>query len=205
MSSRSRSIASASSFLVFLLLVLAGASEASAQKRVVVFPFDGRGAADAEDEVVDVVKRDATLVSQSALSRARKRLGVRSINESGIARLSAELQADAFIEGALERRRRGGYTLLLTIHEGKTGAVTDTLAISMRSSRLDSDSKAELAEKLVPALAKIDALSTEEPIDITPPPGPAVAQAGDTEAAPVGDTLPPSDTPEADEEDEDKP
>jgi hypothetical protein len=186
MSSSSRSTAFTSSRLLVLALVLLGGKDALAAKKVVVFPFEGRGAADAEDHVAAIVERDAQLVSQSALSRARKRLGVRRIDESAIARLSADLEADAFIEGAIERRRRGGYTLLLTIHEGKTGAVTDTIDITMRDRRLSRAELADLDEKLVPALAKIEALtSEEEPIDITP-----AAPEADAEEAPIGDAAP---------------
>lgn len=195
MTSRSRSIVSTSSRLAVLGLILLGSVDALAAKKVAVFPFEGKGSIDAEDEVASIVQKDSDLVSSSALARAKKRLGVKKLNESAIARLAAELQADAFIEGSLEKGRRGGYTLLLTIYEGKTGAVTDTLAFKLRSPRLDSDSKAELSEKLVPALAKITALSDEEPVvDITPT-GPAVPQGDDSEKAPLADKKPPSDVP----------
>lgn len=187
----SRSIVSARSkrhLLLLLVVALLGGGDAWAKKRVVVMKFPGRAGA-AQKEVEALVKKDNTIVSDSALRRAQKRLKVRRLNDSGYAKLAAELQADAFINGSLQRRRGGKYNLALTLRDGKTGAVTDTIDVPLKSARVDSAARADLAMKLEPALAKVGALS-DEPLEITPPGGaspPVSAGPGseDTEAAPL--------------------
>jgi hypothetical protein len=196
----SRSIVSARSRVLLLLLVVValGGGEAWAKKRIVVVKFPGR-AAQAQREVEALVKKDNTVVSDAAMRRAQKRLKVRRLNDSGYARLAADLTADAFITGALQRRRGGRYNLALTLRDGKTGAVTETIDVPLKRARVDSAARADLAMKLEPALAKVGALS-DEPLEITPPSAPVSAGPGseDTEAAPLTGVKPPP-PPRADE------
>jgi hypothetical protein len=164
----SRSIVSASKLLVIAAVVAGLGGAAWAKKRVVVAPFTGRATEALHDDVEEVVQEDSTVISQGAFKRSQKKLRAAKLTDANVARIAADLQVDAVIEGALQNKR-GRMSLVLDIRDGKTGALADSVTVPLRTTHLDADGKASLQSKLLPALAKVGALASDEPVEITPP------------------------------------
>jgi hypothetical protein len=181
MTSRSTGSASRQLLAIAVLLAVFG-GEAWARKRVAVAPFSGPKADAIHDAVEALVESDNTLISASAYRRARAKVPGRRLNDAAVARIAADLQIDALIEGVVERRR-GSYSLLVTVRDGQTGAVSDELSVRLRGPRLDERSKGDLTDGLLPALAKVGGLG-EEPVDITPMAPPEAESENPLETAP---------------------
>jgi hypothetical protein len=169
-----------------LLLV---STSAWAKRRIAVTQFIGKG--DAVQKVVqELVARDATVISDAAVKRTQRRLHIAELTDSNVARIAAELQADAIVQGSVQRTGVE-WGLTITIIDGKTGGVSDTVSVALRSNKLDPASRRELADKLTPALAKVGGLGEDSaPVEVAP----ATAPAADTEAPPLAAPVKPAPT-----------
>jgi hypothetical protein len=186
--------------LTFLALVLPclGPASAWAKKRVVVTHFDGKGDA-AQKAVSDVVARDATVVSDATWKKAQKKLRVSGTSAPAVAKAAAEVQADGVVEGAVSRTGVE-WGLTLTLFDGHTGQITDTLSIPLRSYKMDADARAAIARDLPPALAKLGA---EPTVEVTAPePAPAPSAPVDSERPPLAEAPPPVKTGGSDDQPE---
>ena len=182
----------------FALIVLFCAGAAAAKKRVVVGTFDGKGGY-AQAEATKVVAKSATVISDAAWKRATKKAKLKSTTDpASIAKVAGSLQADGIVFGSVTRTG-AEWGLTMTVVDGKTGEVSDTLSIPLRSYRMDGEARKAIAAQLGPAIAKLGA---EPAVEITPEPtAPPAPVAEDTEKAPihgsVNEAPPPVDTREA--------
>src|SRR5215813_2531512 len=158
----SRSSASRKISFVLLLLFCAGA--AAAKKRVVVSTFDGKGAY-AQAEAQKVVAKSATVLSDATWKRAMKKAKLKSATDSAsIAKVAGSLQADGVVFGSVIRTG-AQWGLTITVVDGKSGEVSDTLSIPLRSYKMDGEARKAIAAQLGPAIAK---LGNEPAVEITP-------------------------------------
>ncbi len=152
----SRSIASrrSSVLLVFLAATLLWATPAhAAKKRVVVLGFSGPQAAGAEATVGTIVSTKNTLVSAAQYSKSQKRLRLKSPTNANVAKIAADIQVDAIIAGVVQRKG-ARWQLMLVVREGASGAAVGTLNVPLRSPRIDTRAKQDIASVLLPAIAK---------------------------------------------------
>jgi hypothetical protein len=192
-SSVSKKSSFALAIFAFFLFGLGGT--AWAKKRVVVTRFAGKGD-HAQRTATDVVARNATVISDATWTRAMKKLKLRSTSSPDAAtRVAAAVQADGIVAGSVQRSGKA-WSLTITVVDGKTGQVSDTLDIPLRSYRLDGDSKKAIAAQLAPAIAR---LGNKAPIEIAPeptrpplPPPPPKVPEIDTEKPPIGVEAPPT-------------
>lgn len=193
MTSRSNGSRKISLLLAAAILLVAGT--AFARKRIVLTKFDGKGDS-AQTAVAAALARDSTVIGDATWTRAQRRLKLKSAaSPQSMARISADLQADGVILGSV-RKTGAAWGLTLTVVDGKTGQVSDTLSIPLRSYRMDRDSKKAIAAQLAPAVAK---LGTEPAVEINPEPlpsptGPRASADVDTEKPPLTEPPPPVDT-----------
>src|SRR5512143_2457146 len=140
----SRSSASRKNSLLLALAILLVASTAMAKKRVVVTKFDGRGD-DAQRAATAVVAREATVVSDAAWRRSLRKLKLKAATSpDAVARVAGDVQADGVVKGSVQRTGKQ-WGLTLTVLDGRTGQVSDTLSIPLRSYRMDTDAKRAIA------------------------------------------------------------
>src|SRR5262249_57650316 len=87
---------------------------------------------------------------------------------ASIAKVAGSLQADGIVFGSVTRTG-AEWGLTMTVVDGKTGEVSDTLSIPLKSYRMDGEAKKAIAAQLGPAIAK---LGVEPAVEITPQPTP---------------------------------
>src|SRR5262249_46913524 len=170
-----------------LILLFTGAAEAAAKKRVVVTKFDGKGDS-AQKVATEVVAKNATVIGDATWHKAMNKLKLKSATDpASIARVAGSLNADGVVHGSVTKTG-AEWGLTMTVLDGKTGEVSDTLSIPLKSYRVDAESKKAIAAALAPAIAKLG----EAPVEITPPepPGPPAPVAEDTEKPPMPSTPP---------------
>jgi hypothetical protein len=180
---------------------LGAATEAWAKKRVVLLKFEGLGSDSMQDAVADVLQRENTIVSDSAFRRSQKRLGVRKLSEIGYARVAADVQADAIVTGTLARAGRR-WRLALVVREGRSGEMTATLVVQLRSAVPDEAAKNEIAAQVLPVIQNTVPIGGEDvdegsdpgqpprgrkqvPVATAPPPSPSAAAAPPPPPAPA--------------------
>lgn len=154
----SRSNGSARNRLLGLLVagaVLLAASPAWAKKRVVVLGFSGPQSGKAEAAVAKVVKKKHTIISAKKYSQAQKKLRLKKPSNGNVAKIAAEIQADAIVSGQV-KRKGARWSLVLKVREGATGKVIDTINIPLRAPRVDARAREDIASQLLPAIARAD-------------------------------------------------
>jgi len=202
----SRSIGSQTSKLVAALIAAmwilsAGAAHAS-KKRVVVMQFRGPKSRAIRKGVVKLLKRKFKLVGQTTFTRKQRKLHARRINERNVAKVARALRVHAVVLGRI-KRRRGRYSLSLTLRAGIDGEVVTKVTVKLgRRPRLTRPKLRKIRQSLVGAIAGLP----------TPPrkaPAPAPAPADDEEtwsSEADGDTSDVDDNPLTDDQvDNDEP
>lgn len=158
--------------LVLTLLLVSGS--AWAKKRVVILDFVGPQAAKATRAVEDAVSSQYDLVPASDYVQAQKRLKIKKVTDENVARIASEIQVDAVVAGKVAKRGKG-WTLQVTVREGKSGETVDTLRIGLAGARFDARAEKEIGAELLPSLDKVvplvvavgkDPMAQEEEIGI---------------------------------------
>lgn len=176
---------------LLLWCVLLGSAQA--QTRVVVFEFEGKDASQLRNAVVDMLEdRAIEVVSPKVANAQARRSGAELDTESGRVRVGKKLRLNSFLEGRIERARRG-MRVHLTVYGARDGLVAGEMNLSAPKKQLLSEVKATFWDQLGPALKGETAPINEpapEPIVEAPPvqrerpaPRQPVAQAHDDEDA----------------------
>lgn len=144
-----------------LTLLLSTGGAAWGKKRVVVLGFDGAKAASAESAVADIVERKHTLVSASVYARAAKRLKARKSTDKNVAKIAKEISVDAIVVGSV-KRKGNRWTLSVTVREGKTGKVMDTLIFRLSSPKVGKSDKQNISGDLLPLIKRTKSVAAAE-------------------------------------------
>ncbi|HET6332247.1 MAG TPA: hypothetical protein VFG30_03505, partial [Polyangiales bacterium] len=155
-----------------LWCALSGA--ARAQTRVVVFDFEGsREASQIRSKIIDILEDNAVEVvsTKVALAQAR-RSGAELDSESGRVRVGKKLRLTAFIEGRLDRGKRGAMKVNITVYTARDGLNAGQMSLSAPKKQLLSEVHATFWDQLGPAIRGETAPVNEpepEPIAAAPP------------------------------------
>lgn len=140
-----------------LLLWLAPSMAEAGRKRVVVLDFEGPKAEKFHDEVVKVVKKQATVIPSEKWSSTADDLGADKITDGNVKKVAKKLKLDAVITGKIEKRR-DKYIIQLKLRNGKTGAIAgQRIDVTAEGPELEGDAKKDLKDEL---LGAIDALKS---------------------------------------------
>ncbi len=177
---RSRSTKVARPHLLLLLLavlVWPATAHAGEELAVVVLGFRGpsRLADRCENAVTRVVKVAHHLVPRADYTRARRRLRPGG-GPSAFAAVAEAIGADAVVTGAVERQRRRRL-LVVSVRDGVTGDVVDTIRLRIGRRDLDRRTRRKLRTELTRVLGYIE----PRPADVYQP---------DDQAGPVDDEDP---------------
>jgi hypothetical protein len=160
-----------------LVLWCAVTGAAQAQTRVVVFDFEGpKDAVQIRKAVVDILEDNAVEVvsTKTALAQAR-RSGAELDTESGRVRVGKKLRLTAFVEGRVERGRRGAIRVNLAVYGARDGLVAGQMSASAPKKKVAGELKATLWDQLGGAVRgeTESARSEPEPLaEEAPPPPP---------------------------------
>jgi hypothetical protein len=137
-----------------LVLWCAFSGAARAQTRVVVFDFEGpRDVTHLRSAVVDLLEDHAVEVVSTKVANAQaKRSGAELDSESGRVRVGKKLRLTAFIEGRLERGKRGAMTLNITVYTARDGLNAGQMSLSAPKKQVMSELKATFWDQLGPAI-----------------------------------------------------
>jgi len=157
-----------------LVLWCALSGAARAQTRVVVFDFEGsREASQIRSKIIDILEDNAVEVvsTKVALAQAR-RSGAELDSESGRVRVGKKLRLTAFIEGRLDRGKRGAMKVNITVYTARDGLNAGQMSLSAPKKQLLSEVHATFWDQLGPAIRGETAPVNEpepEPIAAAPP------------------------------------
>lgn len=156
-----------------LVLWCAFSGAARAQTRVVVFDFEGpRESAQLRSAVVDMLEERAVeVVSTKVASAQARRSGAELDSESGRVRVGKKLRLTAFVEGRLERGKRGAMRLNVTVYTARDGLNAGQMSVGAPKKKLLAELRATFWEQLGPAIRGETAPVNE------PEPEPLVQQA----------------------------
>jgi hypothetical protein len=156
-----------------LVLWCALSGAARAQTRVVVFDFEGsREASQIRSKIIDILEDNAVEVvsTKVALAQAR-RSGAELDSESGRVRVGKKLRLTAFIEGRLDRGKRGAMKVNITVYTARDGLNAGQMSLSAPKKQLLSEVHATFWDQLGPAIRGETAPVNEpEPEPIAAPP-----------------------------------
>lgn len=131
---------------------------AHADTRVTVHDFYGPNADRLRDEVVSVLKdKGLTVVQQTEVESAAKKLGVDRFSPDGRQALSKELRLSAWLTGVLQRRK-GKLTLTLVVYDGgQRERLARTRFVASNPRALGQAVKGRLWDKTGRALLELEA------------------------------------------------
>lgn len=161
--------------LMILALVLGAASPALA-KRVAVATFEGPQAEAAEKTVVDVLTKEGhELVRGDEWKAVLAEIGPKAKPEEAIAAAARRVKVGAVVLGTVQPppRRNKPALLVLTVHDGKTGAKLESVEVQLKRGKVDAAATTTIALNLPPVVTM-----GQEPVLAPEPPTPA---APDTE------------------------
>ncbi len=123
--------------VTLVALALFAAPALANKRRVVVLGFSGpaKQAKRAEKTVTKVLRHKYEVVSVKKYVKARKRLRAKKPTKKNFSKIARTVGIDAIVSGEV-RRRGSRYTLKLTVREGLSGKVLDTVRIPIRGKRL---------------------------------------------------------------------
>ena len=91
--------------LVIVIALLALVGTAWAKPKVAIIPFEGDPGGDAQDAVTDALGDDAQIAGPKEVTRAMDKLGFDTdMSEKDLKKLSAELEADAIVQGSMSSK-----------------------------------------------------------------------------------------------------
>jgi hypothetical protein len=137
-----------------LVLWCAFAGAARAQTRVVVFDFEGpREASKLRSSIVDILEDNAVEVvaTKVAIAQAR-RSGAELDTESGRVRVGKKLRLTAYVEGRLERGKRGAMKVNVTVYTARDGLNAGQMSLSAPKKQLTNEVRATFWSQLGPAI-----------------------------------------------------
>jgi len=119
------------------LTLFAGPSLADTKRRVVVLGFSGpaKQAKKAEKTVAKVLRQKYEVVSVKKYTKARKSLKATKATKQNFSKIARSIGLDAIVSGEV-RRRGSRSTLKLTVREGRSGKVLDSVRIAIRGDKL---------------------------------------------------------------------
>ena len=149
-SSRPRLLARRAAALAALaLLLVAGAPAAeAAKKRVVVLDFSGPRAGKFQPAVVKGLRKVATVIPQRRFTAAAKRVKRFKANAEGVSKVAQRLNAHGVLTGKVTRKR-GRYTLTISIREGQSGEfVAEEIVVTTKRPRLTRAQERKIEREL---------------------------------------------------------
>jgi hypothetical protein len=154
----SRSIVSASSLLVCVLVLLFGAAPAHAGRRVVVLDFSGPKADRFHQDVEDAIRKNKhTIVSVDDWNAKAEDLGASKVNARNIQKVARKLKVEGVVVGEVEKRGQR-YYVHLRLREGASGEYVAEVEIVVRQGKLGSDGVDVIKEELLPAIKELSKL-----------------------------------------------
>ncbi|HEY3356756.1 MAG TPA: hypothetical protein VGQ83_26130 [Polyangia bacterium] len=147
--------------LLFALLPLAPALA----KRVAVAELEGPRAAAAEQAVVEALRGDGhEIVGAGPWKEAGAQVGPQARAEEALAAAARKVRVSAIVLGKVQpgprtRRKREARTavLVLTVHDGRTGALLETIEVPLARGAVDAQTRRVLAAGLLPVIARSEA------------------------------------------------
>jgi hypothetical protein len=139
-----------------------------------VFDFEGsREASQIRSKIIDILEDNAVEVvsTKVALAQAR-RSGAELDSESGRVRVGKKLRLTAFIEGRLDRGKRGAMKVNITVYTARDGLNAGQMSLSAPKKQLLNEVRATFWDQLGPAIRGETAPVNEpepEPIAAAPP------------------------------------
>jgi hypothetical protein len=131
-------------FALSIAVALFASPALADKRRVVVLGFSGpaKHARQTEKTVTKSLKAKYEVVSIKKYNAARKSLKATKPTKKNFSRIARQVGLDAIVSGEV-RKRGSRATLKLTVREGATGKVIDTLRVPIRSKKLAQDAVAE--------------------------------------------------------------
>jgi hypothetical protein len=155
----SRSIVSASSLLVFVALLLLGATPAHAGRRVVVLDFTGPKAERFHQDVEEAIRKNKhTIVSIDDWNEKADDLNATKVTARNIQKVARKLKVEGVVMGEVEKRGQR-YYVHLRLREGVSGEYVAEIEIVVRQGKLGSDGQKVIKEELLPAIKELSKLS----------------------------------------------
>ncbi|HKP64498.1 MAG TPA: hypothetical protein VJV78_47500 [Polyangiales bacterium] len=147
-----------------LALCLAS-SAVHAQTRVVVNEFAGSGGSQVRDIVVDLLESHAVeVVSPKVANAQAKKSGAELDTESGRVRVGKKLRLTAFLDGRVEKGKKGAVRVRMTVYGARDGLVVGEMNLSAPKKQVNSELQATFWDQLGPALqGKVSAAPASEP------------------------------------------
>ena len=159
-----------------LLALLLTASSSALAKRVAVATFTGPQAEVAEKAVVDVLTKEGhELVRGDEWKAVLAEVGAKATPEAAFAAAAKKVKVSAIVFGAIQpapKRNKPG-TLVIVIHDGKTGSKLESIEVPLKRGRVDAAAQTTIALNLPPIIPM-----GQEPVVA---PEPAAAAPGDSE------------------------
>ena len=189
-SSRPRLLARRAAALVALALLLcAGAPAAeAAKKRVVVLDFSGPRAGKFQPAVVKGLRKVATVIPQRRFTAAAKKVKRFKANAEGVSKVARRLDAHGVLTGKVTRKR-GRYTLTISIREGQSGEfVAEEIVVTTKRPKLTRAQERKIERELraiVRGLPSPDAEPEEEELEEEAPEETPVAEEEPEEEEPT--------------------
>lgn len=176
--------------LALAVVLLMGAGDAWAKKKVAIIKFKGPQAAKVQKSVTAVIKSENSVVAASKVTKAQKKLKAKKLTSKNVKRLAAAVEADAIVSATI-KKKKGKLSLTVTVYEGASGQVVGDVPVTFK--KLNDDAMQQIAEGVLPLIAQVaeGAGGGEEVAEGGPPP---------EEAAPPEEQAPPEETAPSPEE-----
>jgi len=133
-------------------------AHASEEKKVIALVLQGPRSADLSDSIARMIEDPHEVIAKRIYARTAMQLDSTPMTPRNIARVAAEIEADAVLEGTLARKGRA-YRLRVHLFEGRSGRTVKEAVMVLDRPRLDRSSREELMNVLA-AIEDVEPLAT---------------------------------------------
>ncbi len=172
--------------LLFALVTVAGFSRtATAEKKIVVFKFTGKRPAKIQKAVVNMLKKEHTVVTQARYNRTAKKLRAKRRNNENVAKVLQKLEADGVVVGSVKKKRGRVYRVIIKLRSATDGSFVDEFEVLTRGLKLSPKARKVVRKKLLAAIDDLPVIEEAEPEEVYEEPAepdeeePLVAEADD--------------------------
>ena len=156
--------------VILALWAICGEPVAEAQKKVVVFNFAGPGGAKARRGVIRALAQQVTFARVDNFLAEGDMAGVNPVRGKGLVTTCTRAKVDAVIKGKVTRRRRGRFTVTVSVVNGGTGERLGRRAATVRGARRLMRAGAAIGKQLLPMLREAEHAAIKPAAPVEPRP-----------------------------------
>jgi hypothetical protein len=142
--------------VILALVAICGEPMAQAEKKVVIFNFAGPGGAKARRGVIRAMAQQVTFERVDNFLAEGDMAGVNPVRGKGLVTTCTRTKVDAVIKGKVTRRKRGRYTVTVSVVNGGTGVRLGRRAATVKGTRRLIRAGAAIGKLLLPMVQEAE-------------------------------------------------